>query len=301
MKALTTLFVLFFAAIVIHAQVPAAFNYQGVARDLSNNPITDQEIGLRISILEESESGTVIYQETHHPTTNKIGLFNVALGLGNASTGSLEQIDWGNAEHFVQIEIDEQGGTNYQIVGTSQLLAVPYAMHAANGSKWREEADGSITRDSRILVNEDSDTIGTSLNTAIAIFNRPYKDGGVGLGIFGYPDTDLVYPHLRRSVMLYASGDATDMVLCATDHNGTIRFMTGRWYDPSNERMRIDPNGDVGIGTTNPASKIHVNDGDIFIEDSNRGVIMKSPNGSCWRMTVSNTGQPVFNSVSCPN
>lgn len=57
----------------------------------------------------------------------------------------------------------------------------------------------------------------------------------------------------------------------------------------------------VGIGTLNPKAKLNVTDGDIYIENINKGVIMKSPNGQCWRMTVSNAGQPEFNLITCPN
>lgn len=66
------------------------------------------------------------------------------------------------------------------------------------------------------------------------------------------------------------------------------------------ERLRINEHGNVGIGTTSPKSKLQIKDGDIFIEDFTSGVIMKSPNGQCWKMTVDNTGNPVFSSVTCP-
>jgi hypothetical protein len=49
--------------------------------------------------------------------------------------------------------------------------------------------------------------------------------------------------------------------------------------------MRIASNGYVGIGTAAPAARLQVADGDVYIEDINNGVIMKSPNGNCWRMT----------------
>jgi hypothetical protein len=66
------------------------------------------------------------------------------------------------------------------------------------------------------------------------------------------------------------------------------------------ERMRIAENGNVGIGTSTPKSKLQVTDGDIYIENASKGVIMTSPNGNCWRMTVNDTGNPVFTSINCP-
>lgn len=88
--------------------------------------------------------------------------------------------------------------------------------------------------------------------------------------------------------MLYSSADAQDLVLCAAPQNGKIRFITDNWTDPSSERVSISKEG------------LQVKDSDIYIEDATKGVIMTAPNGQCWRMTVSNTGQPVFSSVVCP-
>lgn len=48
--------------------------------------------------------------------------------------------------------------------------------------------------------------------------------------------------------------------------------------------------GFVGIGTTNPTSKLSVFSGDIEAETIGNGIILKSPNGNRWRVTVDNTG-----------
>jgi len=64
--------------------------------------------------------------------------------------------------------------------------------------------------------------------------------------------------------------------------------------------MTINYNRNIGIGTTNPSSKLTITNGDVYVTDINKGVILKSPDGNCWRMTVSNTGTPVFTSITCP-
>lgn len=66
------------------------------------------------------------------------------------------------------------------------------------------------------------------------------------------------------------------------------------------ERMRISEVGNIGVGTSAPKSKIHVTNGDVYIDNASKGVIMKSPDGTCWRMTVDNAGAPVFTTVVCP-
>ena len=152
---------------------------------------------------------------------------------------------------------------------------------------------------SLLLVNKDEPISGPYLNS-IATFGREYQGSSALFVIFGYPDSDLVHPHLRKSAMLYTTSDATDMVLCASRANGSVRFITDNWENPLSERMRIHEDG-VGIGTTSPKEQLHIKNGDIFMEDINGGVIMKSPNGNCWRMTVSDTGEAVFTAVTCPD
>ncbi|MFN8343734.1 MAG: LamG domain-containing protein [Spirosomataceae bacterium] len=88
----------------------------------------------------------------------------------------------------------------------------------------------------------------------------------------------------------------------AANPNGVITFLTGN-VSPENyslERMRIEANGNVGIGTTAPKAKVQVTDGDVFIDNSNRGIILKSPNGTCWRVTIDDSGNFVRTSIACP-
>ena len=59
-------------------------------------------------------------------------------------------------------------------------------------------------------------------------------------------------------------------------------------------RMVILPNGNIGIGNDEPVAKFQVKNGDIFIEDIDRGIIMKSPDGNCWRGVINNQGQLEF-------
>jgi hypothetical protein len=113
-----------------HAQAPEAFKYQTVVRNSSNQIIPNQAVSLRISILQTSPTGTAVYVETHAATTNILGLVNLEIGSGTLVSGSFSTISWGTNSYFVKIELDPAGGTAYQDMGTSQLLSVPYALHA---------------------------------------------------------------------------------------------------------------------------------------------------------------------------
>lgn len=112
------------------AQSPSKFNYQAVARDAGGELIADKTIAVKVSILIGSATGTAAYSEEHAPTTNAFGLFNFKIGEGTNGTGSLGGVDWGTNTHFISVEVDPEGGTNYTISSTSELVSVPYAMNA---------------------------------------------------------------------------------------------------------------------------------------------------------------------------
>jgi len=116
------------------AQAPQKFNYQGIARNISGAPLASTPIGLRISVLDGSSSGPVVYQETQTATTNAYGLYNVAIGSGTVVSGTVAGINWATGDKYMKVEIDPTGGSSYVNLGTSQLLSVPYAMYAASGT-----------------------------------------------------------------------------------------------------------------------------------------------------------------------
>jgi len=110
----------------IFGQSPERMSYQAVVRDASNNLVTNSIVGLQISILQGSATGTVVYSETKTPTTNANGLLTIEIGGGIG----FDTINWASGPYFIKTETDPTGGTNYTITGTSQLLSVPYALYA---------------------------------------------------------------------------------------------------------------------------------------------------------------------------
>jgi uncharacterized protein (TIGR02145 family) len=87
---------------------------------------------MKISLLQGSETGKAVYVETHTPTSNTNGLVSIAIGGGtkDASSTAFASIDWSKGPYFVKTETDLAGGTSYSLTTTSQLLSVPYAIHA---------------------------------------------------------------------------------------------------------------------------------------------------------------------------
>ena len=128
-KNLFSLFAFLFATLLI-AQTPNLISYQAVVRNASNALVVNQSVGIKFSILKSSINGTTVYSETQNSTTNNNGLFTAKIGSGSLVSGSLTNINWGNDLYFIKTEIDPTGGNSYTINGTSQLLSVPYALHA---------------------------------------------------------------------------------------------------------------------------------------------------------------------------
>ena len=112
----------------IWAQSPQKMSYQAVIRNGSDQLVTKHAVGMRISILQDV---TPVYVETHATTSNANGLVTVEIGNGSVISGDFTTIDWSAGEYSIKTETDPTGGTNYTaIVGTSQLLSVPYALYA---------------------------------------------------------------------------------------------------------------------------------------------------------------------------
>lgn len=112
------------------AQVPQGISYQAIAFNSGGVPIANGNVGIRISILDNAVTGTAVYTETHTKTTNAQGLFNLNIGQGTPTSGTFAAINWGTNTKFLKVEIDPSGGANYTLVGTNQLMSVPYAMAA---------------------------------------------------------------------------------------------------------------------------------------------------------------------------
>lgn len=129
MKKLLLLSALFITSLIF-AQIPQGISYQAIALNGSGNAIANSNVGLRLSVLNTSATGTVLYTETHTKMTNAQGLFNLVIGQGTPTTGTFAGITWASGSKFLKVEMDAAGGTNYTLVGTTQLLSVPYAMAA---------------------------------------------------------------------------------------------------------------------------------------------------------------------------
>ena len=127
MKKIYSLVVGLLLTASVWAQAPQKMSYQAVIRNSSNALITSTPVGMKISILQGSPTGTAVYVETQTPSTNANGLVSLEIGTGTIVTGTFAGINWAAGPYFIKTETEPPGGTSYTIVGTSQLqLACAY-------------------------------------------------------------------------------------------------------------------------------------------------------------------------------
>lgn len=113
-----------------HAQAPEKMSYQAIMRNGSGQLLINQSIAIKVSVLQGSPAGTLVYSERLTGNTNANGLISMEIGTGTVLSGTFSTIDWPTGNYYLKTETDPAGGTNYTIAGTSQLLSVPYAMYA---------------------------------------------------------------------------------------------------------------------------------------------------------------------------
>jgi hypothetical protein len=135
--------------IALRGQAPERMSFQSVVRDAAGLLVENRPVGMRISILRYAPNGPVVYGETHQVSTNFHGLASFQIGEGTAQAGQLGAIDWSEGPYFLRTEADPDGGTAYSITGVSQLLSVPYALHANTADQLSEplvlQGSGSVT------------------------------------------------------------------------------------------------------------------------------------------------------------
>lgn len=135
MKKILLMLAFCLCTIQFFAQAPQRISYQAVIRNVNNVLVANAPVRMRISILQGSITGNSVYSEFHSAITNASGVVFLEIGGGTAPTGSFASINWAQGPFFLRSETDPNNGTNYSIVGTTQLLSVPYALQSNRSSR----------------------------------------------------------------------------------------------------------------------------------------------------------------------
>jgi hypothetical protein len=276
------------------AQIPQGIKYQAVVRDANGQNLQNKMINLRVSILKGSSEGECIYQETHKIQTDQFGLANLNIGQGEAVKGNFENLPWGDDRYFFQLEMSGNGNPEYQLLGTSELMAVPYALYAKKSENdvWNVSDRGIYYCGGNVGIgNPDPEakldliapaqfggTQGQEIlfdgkvkdapGDFLRMYNGTIEDSQFIPCIWGHHETDD-----RISLGLIGSikpeNDFGDYPITVFDSrinlgNSSFAAVQNRplfvWRSVYKVKMTMLANGNLGIGTENPARKLHIDD-----------------------------------------
>lgn len=119
-----------------NAQSNKGISFQAIARKQNGLIIPNQAIAIRLSIMNDTLSGAIEYQEIKSVTTNVLGLFTIVLGIEEPgkiiSIGNFENIVWTSPEKYLQIEIDPYGGLIFEKLAIQRINYVPFSFYTEN-------------------------------------------------------------------------------------------------------------------------------------------------------------------------
>ncbi len=213
----------------VFAQAPQKMSYQAVIRNSSSVLITSTPVGMKISILQGSSTGTAVYVETQTPSTNANGLASLEIGTGTPVTGTFAGINWANGPYFIKTETDPTGGTVYTISGTNELMSVPYALFSANGTPGATGATGATGPQGSIGLTGATGSVGAT--------------GATG----GYPVHTIGESYGGGIVFYVYDGGQHGLIAATADQSTGIR-----WYGGTYTNTRARANG-IGAGLKNTA------------------------------------------------
>ncbi len=194
MKQLLTFLFLLAIAFQLQAQAPGKFKYQAVARDPANQPYSNTSLRIRFALVENNANGQVRYSEEHTVTTSALGVFEANIGGGTVLQGSLNNVFLGEHAYYLRVELNPQAvGGAFILMGTSQLLSVPYALYSAQaGSGGDQSLD--LTGNELSISNGNTVTL-------------PEYEAGPGIQIFGQQISALDDSETNELQTLSLSGD----------------------------------------------------------------------------------------------
>lgn len=225
----------------VFSQAPDKISYQAIIRNSSNQLVTNQQVGIRISIQRFLGKPPYqdVYVETQTSTTNENGLVSLQIGSGTVVNGVFADIDWSTGTFYIKTEIDPNGGTNYTITGTTQLLSVPYALNAKNVKKYKV---GDFAQGGIVFWVDETGQHGL-------VCSKEDLDGGNGIQWY---NGSLVYTEARGDG-IYAGEMNTMLIIAKQGYNSNDyaagicanykvvqnEVAYGDWYLPSYDELRL--------------------------------------------------------------
>jgi len=131
---LTIMIVFLFCYQIGLSQNQKGITFQAAARTSYGVIMPNKQIQVRISILEDTVSEELLYQEIKSVTTNPLGLFTILIGAAEPAKvitiGAFEKINWTAATYFIRVEIDPENHLQFIRIGQQQIQYAAYAFSA---------------------------------------------------------------------------------------------------------------------------------------------------------------------------
>jgi hypothetical protein len=265
MKKLLSILLLFVCQLAQSQTVPQGINYQAVALDqrgqpipgidIVGRPIDDAEIGVRISILENTPTGNILYQEEHEVLTDLYGMFNLVIGQGlQVSVDPFSSINW-QGDKFLQVELSIENDGEFALSAVQQLMSVPYAFLAENAMVAQtavdvDDADADPSNELQTLtVSGDSLTLSNGNTVQLPAIDDADAD----------PNNEIQVLSISNDTLYLSNGGYA--VLPADQINDADA-------DPSNEIQTLSKTGSI-ISLTNG--------GNVTVFDGNYNNLSNTP------------------------
>jgi hypothetical protein len=267
-KLLTALSAILFSFTI--AQVPQGINYQAIARNASGNLLSNHQVTVRLTIHANTPTGAIAYSQVDTASTNQYGLFTIVIGGATGIPGGFSGISWESGPKYLQVEMDPTAGASFADMGTTELVSVPYALHAETSAdnvwaKYGNEISPKILSDQLVL--GDYAVAADNYLKIRAAGGNQYKSG------------------IR--LQAYSHEYGFDLI---NDDPTNGFYISHHFADSAGVKvLTIDGNNNVGIGTATPAAKLDIA-GNIKITDGTEGngkVLTSDANGlATWKTPV---------------
>ncbi|MEP1307170.1 MAG: tail fiber domain-containing protein [Balneola sp.] len=210
-KIMFSIVVVLITAISVYAQVPQGFNFQAVARGANGEILANQALGVQVSIIKGTEEGNPIYKESHSVTTNPLGLMQLVIGEGTPAEGQIfSEVDFSNDNYYVKLAIDPAGGTEYEDLGTTRLLSVPYALVAQKAIEGGTGSGGDVLEYNLNTGNADSSFVinleGDKQAKPFQVFSKSTSDNRA---VWGEAFSEASNTGSQRGVLGFSNGEGT--------------------------------------------------------------------------------------------
>ncbi len=262
--------------------------------------------GLFLSVQVNAQSCIYCNSNTISGTASAIGEGNIASGDYSLAVGNQSE-SIGNTSFAAGFKAKALGDYSIGLgVGAEALKYRSFAIGTsaisdgddsyAFGVNVKSTATGSITfgfgpLGSQFLENttEYSMIFGFGSVYPTLFIRKSYaidKTGRIGIGNVTSPEAKL---HIRAD-----DNEDASLFLETTSQQYSGKLMIG----DENHSIKAKPESNFEFTTETDKNFVFQN-GSIFIQDSFEGLILKSPDGQCWKGTASNDGDFILENVDC--